>query len=53
MVHRGMGGNIALAGNLFGENVRANGVLVGMAGPKRRTQERLAGFPDLKTTIDD
>ena len=24
-----------------------------MAGPKRRIQERLAGFPDLTTTIED
>ncbi|MGH3197321.1 MAG: ester cyclase [Streptosporangiaceae bacterium] len=30
-----------------------NGVLVGVAGPKRRTQERLADFPDLTTTIED
>lgn len=48
-----MGGNIALAGNLFGENVRANGVLVGVAEPEQRIQERLAGLPDLTTTIED
>ena len=28
-------------------------MLVGVAGPKRRIQERLAGFPDLTTTIED
>ena len=39
------GGNVALADDLFSENIRTNGVLVGEAGPKRRTQERLAGFP--------
>jgi predicted ester cyclase len=33
--------------------VRTNGVLVGVAGPKRRIQERLAGFGDLTTTIED
>jgi predicted ester cyclase len=27
--------------------------LVGMAGPKRRIQERLAAFPDLTTTIEE
>ena len=43
----GWAGNIALADGLFSENVRTNGVLVGAAGPKRRIQERLAGFPDL------
>ncbi len=48
-----MGGNIALAGDLFSENVRTNGVLVGAAGPKRRIQQRLAGFADLTTIIED
>ena len=41
----GWAGNIALADDLFSEDVRTNGVLVGVAGPKRRIQERLAGFP--------
>ena len=49
----GWAGNVALADDLFSENVRTNGVLVGVAGPKRRIQERLAGFPDLTTTIED
>jgi hypothetical protein len=49
----GRGGNVELADDLFSENVRTNGVLVGAAGPKRRIQERLAGFPDLTTTIED
>jgi len=49
----GWAGNVALAGDLLGENVRTNGVLVGVAGPKRRIQERLAAFPDLTTTIED
>jgi hypothetical protein len=48
-----MGGNIALAGDLLGENVRTNGVRAGVAKPKRRIQERLAGFRDLATTIED
>ena len=41
----GWTGNIALADDLFSEDVRTNRVLVGVAGPKRRIQERLAGFP--------
>jgi len=47
----GWAGNIALADDIFSENVRTNGVAVGVAGPKRRIQERLAGFPDLSTHI--
>jgi hypothetical protein len=34
-------------------DVRANGVIVGRTGPKRRMRERLAGFPVLATTIED
>ena len=49
----GWAGNVALADDLFSEDVRTNGVLVGVAGPKRRIQERLAAFPDLTTTIED
>ncbi len=50
---QGWAGNVALAYGLFSENVRTNGVLVGVAGPKRRIQEWLAGFPDLTATIED
>ena len=46
-------GNIALVGDLFSEDVRTNGVLVSVADGKRRIQERLAGFPDLATTIEN
>src|SRR5579859_1433186 len=49
----GWAGNVALADDIFSENVRTNGVAVGVAGPKRRIQERLAGFPDLSTHIVD
>lgn len=49
----GWAGNLALAAALSGETIRTNGVLVGVAGPKRRIQERLAGFPDLTTSIED
>ncbi len=48
-----MAGNIALAGDLLSENVRANGVLADVARPKRRIHERLAGFADLTTILRD
>jgi predicted ester cyclase len=51
--NQGWSGNIGLADELFSENVRTNRVLVGVAGPKRRIEERLAAFSDLTTTIDD
>ena len=49
----GRAGNVALADDLFSGNVRTNGVPVGVAGPKRRIQQRLAACPDLTTTIED
>ncbi len=49
----GWAGNVALADDLFSENVRTNGILVSVAGSKRRIQARLAGFPDPTTTIED
>ena len=41
----GWSGKATLVDDLFSGIVRTNGVLVGVAGPKRRIQERLAGFP--------
>jgi hypothetical protein len=32
-------GNTRLAGGFFNENVKTNGVLIGVTGPKRRIQE--------------
>jgi len=49
----GRAGNVALADDLFSGNVGTNGVPVGVAGPKRRIQQRLAACPDLTTTIED
>jgi hypothetical protein len=37
----GWAGNIALADDIFSEDVRTNGVAVGVADPKGRIQERL------------
>jgi predicted ester cyclase len=53
VVHRGWARNIAPAGDLLSDNVRTNGALASVAGPKRRIQERLAGFRHLTTTIED
>jgi predicted ester cyclase len=49
----GWTGNLALADGLFSEDLRNNGVHVGAAGPVGRIRDRLAGFPDLSTSIQD
>jgi predicted ester cyclase len=49
----GWRGNLALADDIFSDELRTNGVLVGVAGPVGRIRDRLAGFPDLTTTIED
>ena len=42
-----------MAVGIFSEDLRTNGVRVGMAGPVGRIRERLTGFPDLTTNIQD
>jgi predicted ester cyclase len=49
----GWTGNLAMAGNIFSDELRTNGVHVGVAGPVGRIRERLAAFPDLTTSIED
>jgi predicted ester cyclase len=49
----GWTGNLALADGIFSEDVRTNGVHVGVAGPVGRIRDRLTGFPDLTTSIED
>ena len=49
----GWTGDLAMAEDIFGEDVRTNGVHVGVAGPVGRIRDRLKGFPDLTTTIQD
>ncbi len=49
----GWTGNLAMADEIFGEDLRTNGVHVGVAGPVGRIRERLAGFPDVTTQIVD
>jgi predicted ester cyclase len=49
----GWRGNLELAAHIFSDELRTNGVLVGVAGPVGRIRDRLAGFPDLTTSIED
>jgi predicted ester cyclase len=49
----GWQGELALAGEIFSEDLRTNGVQVGVAGPVGRIRDRLTGFPDLSTSIED
>jgi predicted ester cyclase len=49
----GWRGDLAMAGEIFSEDLRTNGVHVGVAGPVGRIRERLTGFPDVSTTIED
>jgi predicted ester cyclase len=49
----GWTGNLALADGIFSADLRTNGVQVGVAGPVSRIRDRLTGFPDLTTSIQD
>jgi len=49
----GRTGNLAMAEGIFSEDVRTNGIRVGVAGPVGRIRDRLAGFADLTTSIQD
>jgi predicted ester cyclase len=49
----GWAGNLALADGIFSEELRTNGVHVGVAGPVTRIRDRLTAFPDVTTEIED
>jgi predicted ester cyclase len=49
----GWRGDLAMADSIFSEDLRTNGVHVGVAGPVGRIRERLTGFPDVTTGIQD
>jgi len=49
----GWTGNLAMADEIFSADLTTNGVRVGVAGPVGRIRDRLTGFPDLSTTIQD
>jgi len=46
-------GELAMAPDIFSEQVKTNGIVVGVAGPTGRIKDRLRGFPDLTTTIQE
>lgn len=48
----GWAGNDALADNIFSAWFSNNGVVVGPAGPKRNIRNRLVGFPDLASVVE-
>ena len=49
----GWTGNLTMADDIFSEELRTNGVHVGVAGPVARIRDRLTGFPDLATSIEE
>jgi predicted ester cyclase len=49
----GWTGDLAMADDIFSEDLLNNGVHVGVAGPAGRIRERLTAFPDLITSIED
>ena len=49
----GWTGDLAMADGIFSEELRTNGVHVGVAVPVGRIRDRLVGFPDLTTSIRD
>lgn len=49
----GWRGDLTMAAEIFSSELRTNGVHVGIAGPVSRIRDRLTGFPDLTTRIDD
>jgi predicted ester cyclase len=49
----GWTGSLAMADDIFSEDLRTNGVHVGVAGPVTRIRDRLTGFPDVTTSIED
>jgi predicted ester cyclase len=49
----GWTGDLAMADDIFSDDLRTNGVHVGVAGPVGRIRDRLTGFPDLTTSIQD
>lgn len=42
-----------MADDIFSEELRTNGVHVGVGGPVGRIRDRLTGFPDVTTSIQD
>jgi predicted ester cyclase len=53
MVYGGWAGAYSLADTIFSSTFSTNGTTVGPEGPKRNIRNRLNGFPDLTTDIEE
>lgn len=49
----GWTGNFALADKIFAPGLVVNGEVVGPGGPTRNSANRLTGFPDLQTIVEE
>lgn len=49
----GWAGNLALADEVFDPNFTTNGNVVGREGPKRNVANRLTGFPDMRSSVEE
>ena len=49
----GWAGNLDLADDLFAADFTNNGERVGPAGPKRNVANRLTGFPDMQSRVEE
>jgi hypothetical protein len=49
----GWAGNLDLADDLFAADFRNNEKIVGPGGPKRNVSNRLTGFPDMQSRIEE
>jgi predicted ester cyclase len=49
----GWTGDLAMASSIFSDELRTNGTHAGVAGPIGRIRDRLTGFPDLTTSIEE
>lgn len=49
----GWRGDVAMADEIFSPELTTNGIVVGIAGPKRNIASRLSGFPDVQAVIED
>jgi steroid delta-isomerase-like uncharacterized protein len=46
-------GDYATADKIFSDRFSTNGITVGTEGPKRNIENRLTGFPDLRTFVEE
>jgi steroid delta-isomerase-like uncharacterized protein len=49
----GWKGDVEMADEIFSPTLTTNGIVVGIAGPKRNITNQLTGFPDVTTVIEE